>query len=470
MPSHINVGTVNRPKWEELGHPNSIVNMPMERFRFHAGLCSWTRRKNTLIIKAGLMKLYGNKLHNNTVRAFGRDLTIKEIDEVKKGDNGVFSIEGHVAPASGRVLKRGRTKGAAKPVKPKGNAKMGNGQSRKRKHTTDDERQSSEEKTTTQVRSHKRARHGRKENSIAAEVDDLDMFGQTPTFIDQANASMRYSLRSTRKDASSPKRTEILEDISNENSADEEYEDFPRPILKVMRIRAKNQGVELDLREGSLEDSEDGTPRFPFRRLPRAGEVNGKSKGPSWMSSTRKETHSDEKEDYRHTAVPLNIDGKIYYATYEGLISNWPMDCPGGDGIHPQRQDPKPIGASHASDIPKPQAFEVMMNMPWFEQRNLEEEDTPLQAHRKRVRDFLEDVEAEAHSPPLKRIQTEYPLLPPTGSAMHGASSNLPQQNFPPPSTSSQFDDSSSDPPSPHAQPSETRKQTLEAEWARTFE
>ena len=60
MPRQINVGTENHPIWEELGNPNSVVNMPMERFRFHTGLCSRMARNNTLIITVGLKQNEGD--------------------------------------------------------------------------------------------------------------------------------------------------------------------------------------------------------------------------------------------------------------------------------------------------------------------------------------------------------------------------------------------------------------------------
>lgn len=520
MPSQINVGTEGQPIWEELGLPNSIVNMPMERFRFHAGLCSWTERTKTLVIKAGLKKLYGDNLQNNTVRAFGRDLTTKEINEIKKGDNAVFPIEGDVVPATPKAAKKYRSKGAARPTKLKGNAKE-DSQSRKRKNTTDDEGQSSEEEVQTQLRSHKRARHGRKEDSVAAEIDDLVMFEQSPTIIDQDNASQRYSLRSTRQDAKTPRRIETIEEPSSESSADEEYQDTPtqRYSLSQTRKVAKARGnsrkvkeslsretsaededeyvparpsyplkwietnekpqresdrVRVALQENSVESDDEEMPaeRFPFRRIPRAGEVGGKSKGPSWVSSTGEKDQNNEERDYRHTAVPVTIDGRIHYATYEGLISNGPVPYVGGSGTSPQPQAPEVIGASLAQSEaypPQPHAFDVMMSMPLLEERHLEEEDTPLQAHRKRVRDFLGDEEAEAYAPASKRLRTEQPVLPNPASATHEATSNFPPQIVSPPIISPQAEQPSTASPAPQAQPPQTRKQKLEAEWALIF-
>lgn len=93
MPNRINVGTEQSPKWKELATQNSAVNNPMERFRSEAGLSSWTKRKNTLVIKEGLRKLYVNVLQNNSFKAFGRDIIRKEVQELKKGEEAIFPID-----------------------------------------------------------------------------------------------------------------------------------------------------------------------------------------------------------------------------------------------------------------------------------------------------------------------------------------------------------------------------------------
>ncbi len=200
----------------------------MERFRFHAGLCTWTERKTSLMIKAGLEKLYGNKLQNNSIRSFGRDLTKKETSEIKKGDSAVFPIEDDVIPDTRKTHGKRKSKGAARPMQTRGNAKGGKGQSRKRQHSVEDEEDvTSDEETPPPVRSHERARYGRKDDSVAAEVDDLVMFEQSASIIDQDDASRRYSLRSTRRDAKAPERIEPSENSSNDSSTDEDYADIP---------------------------------------------------------------------------------------------------------------------------------------------------------------------------------------------------------------------------------------------------
>lgn len=456
MPRKINVGTEDQPIWEELGTPNTAVNMPMERFRFHAGLCSWTQRKLTLKIKAGLKKLYGNKLQNNTVRAFGRDLTTKEIKEIKKGDAAIFPIKGDVAPAPPKAAKK------------KGNAKPEKAQPRKRKHITDDEEQSSEEEAPAHGRIHKRARQGRREDSIAAEVDDLVMFDQAPTVIDNSDATRRYPRRSTRRDTKAPSRLETIEELSGESSADGAYQNVltrrrsPRKFREIAKARGNSKRVEKSSRESSVEADEEEilAPRYPTRRVPRPGEVGGKSKGPSWVSLTWEEGQSNEKKDHRHTAVPVSIDGRAHYATSEGLISNEPPYRVGESGTLSQPQTLEAIGVSpaeHVSHAPQPHPFEVTMSMPIFEERV---EYGPLQAHRKRVSDLLEHEEAEVQAPPSKSLRMEHPTLALPGSVAQGATSKLgPQVN-----------QSGRVAPAPHAQSSLTQKQELEAEWAQVFE
>lgn len=390
------------------------------------------------------------------------------------------------------------SKAAARPTKPNGNTNVEKGQPRKRNHATKDEGQSSEEEGPTRV---KRARHEGKKDSIAAEVEDLVMFGESPIIIDQADTTRRYPLRTTRKDTKVSKRIETVEELVAESSAEEKYKDLPtqrysfRKTRKVAKTRGNSRRVEQYSSESSAEEEEyyvpaqptyplrwfrtNGEPhrerdrvevasqessvetddeelpadRFPFRRIPRYGETGGKSKGPSWVSSAKDQSQSNDETDYQHTAVSVNIGGRVHYATYEGLISNGPAHRVGGSGKLPQRQIPETLGASPAQSglyPPQPHAFDVMMNMPCFEERSLEEEDTPLQAHRKRVRDFLEN---EAHSPPLKCLRQEQPVLPLPGSAKHGGTSKVPPQ----------ADQSSK---TPHAQSSQAQNERVEAELA----
>ena len=432
MPRRINFGTPEQPIWQELGETNSVVNMPIERFRFRAGLCSWTRRTGTLKIKEGLKKLYGDKIQNNSVKAFGRDLTTREIQEAKKGKEAKFPIVDNV-----------RTRKGANKRKRKGPDIM-----------------LSDEDTQTPIRPRKRARRDREEATIASEVDDLDM--QMPA-IDHGDAGQRYPLRSTRKDRKGYRTVEPVEELGNQSSTGEDYHSESDEVGSV----SQESFVETD------DDEERTSPRVPFRRIPGVADVGGKCKGPSWVSSTSEEDEGNEERDHRKAVIPLNIDGKVHYATYEGLISNGPLQCDGASDAVLQRQGRDIADVSlqqNESEPPRPHPFEVAMNAPVSGLENPEEEESPLQAHRKRVREFLGEEEPEAQAPPSKRLRTEQQVLPPSRPATHEATVSVPAQTASPAMSQPQVHQNRRAPPSPHAQASKIRKQKLDAEWAQVFE
>ena len=442
MPSRINVGTEELPIWQELGHTNTVINMPIERFRFRAGLCSWTRRTGTLKIKEGLKKLYGDKVQNNSVRAFGRDLTNREIKEIKKGKEAKFPVEEDIVEDD---VDHGTRKGTKK---------------RKRKVPAIEESVLSQEQTQTRIKPRKRARREREEASIASEVEDLVM--QTP-ITDQGDLDRRYPLRSTRQARKVHQTVEPVEELENHNSTG------PDSHSESDEVGSASQESFVDFDD----DEESMSPRVPFRRIPGAADVGGKCKGPSWVSSTSEEDESNEERDHRKAVIPLNIGGTVHYATYEGLISNGPLQCDGTSDAVPQHQGPE---ITHVSlqqietEPPRPHPFDLMMQEPVFGHENTEGEDTPLQAHRKRVREFLGEEEPEAQAPPLKRLRTEQQVLPLPGPSTHEASGSVPAQTASPPTSQLQIDRNGRSPPIPQAQASETQKQKLDAEWAQVFE
>ena len=432
MPRRINFGTPEVPIWQELGETNSVVNMPIERFRFRAGLCSWTRRTGTIKIKEGLKRLYGDKIQNNSVKAFGRDLTTREIQETKKGKEARFPIVDKV-----------RTRKGTNNRKRKGPVIM-----------------LSDEDSQTPIRPRKRARHDREEATMASEIDDLDM--QMPA-INHGDAGQRYPLRSTRKDQKGYRTVEPVEELGDQSSTGEDYHSESDKVGSV----SQESFVETD------DDEERTSPRVPFRRIPGAADVGGKCKGPSWVSSTRKDDEGNEERDHRKAVIPLNIDGRVHYATYEGLISNGPLQCDGASDAVLQRQGRDIADVSlqqNESEPPRPHPFEVAMNAPVFGLENPEEEDTPLQAHRKRVREYLGEEEPEAQAPPSKRQRTEQQVLPPSGPATHEATVSVPAQTASPAIIQPQIYQNRRAPPSPQAQASRMRKQKLDAEWAQVFE
>ena len=436
MPRRIDNGTPEQPIWQELGKTNTVINMPIERFRFRAGLCSWTRRTGTLKIKAGLKKLYGEMIQNNTVRAFGRDLTNREIEEIKKGKKAKFPIEDG---------DHGTRKGTRK---------------RKRKGPAIEESVLSEEDTQTHIRPRKRARREREEATIASEIDDLVM--QTPN-IDQGDGDRRYPLRSTRKARNVQETVEPVEELENQISTGEDSHNESDEVSSA----SQESFVEID------DDEETMRPRVPFRRIPGVADVGGKCKGPSWVSSTSEEDESNEERDHRKAVIPLNIGGRVHYATYEGLISNGPLQCDGASDAVPQRQGSDIADAylqQNESESPQPHPFDLAMNAPVFGHENTEERDTPLEAHRKRVREFLGEEEPEVQVPPSKRLRTEQQVLRLPGPATHEAPVSLPAQTASPPINRPHIDRSRRASPIPQAQASKTWKQKLDAEWAQVFE
>ena len=65
----------------------------------------------------------------------------------------------------------------------------------------------------------------REEDGVAAEVDDLVMFDERPTIIDQDETDRRYSLRSFRREAKGPQEITDAESVTGESSLNEEQ--FP---------------------------------------------------------------------------------------------------------------------------------------------------------------------------------------------------------------------------------------------------
>jgi hypothetical protein len=87
--------TVNgRTICKALNDKNSVINMPMQRFRDEAGCIGWLKRLPN--IRTGLIKLMKSEgvdpEDNNCTKDFGRELTREEQLEVKKGENSIFPV------------------------------------------------------------------------------------------------------------------------------------------------------------------------------------------------------------------------------------------------------------------------------------------------------------------------------------------------------------------------------------------
>ena len=255
---------------------------------------------------------------------------------------------------------------------------------------------------------------------------------------------------------------------SPESLTQENDDNFPALVDTGRQTQGKTEGIHSASCERSVEsDDEHMTVHgSPLRRIPGHGDVGGKSERPSWLSSLKEEGLGHE--EYRRTAVPLSIGGRIHYANYEDLISNGRPDS------LPQSQASQSTSAPLAqneADVPQP-APSVKVRMPMCEERILGKGDNPRQAHRKRARDLLDDEEAAAaHAPPpLKRQHREQSVLPLPVSTAHRIPINTPPKFVPAPIHHPQVKHISRDPLHTHRKPSKKRQQQqLDAEWAQVF-
>lgn len=283
MPSRINVGTEQSPDWRELGNPGHTVNRPMERFRYQAGLYSWTERTETLVVKEGLQKLYGNLIQNNSIKAFGRDLFPKEAKEIKKGKEAVFPI---IVAHSTQEPRKRRGNGAAKPSKIKEYIEVEKVLLKRRKRAADDGGQASAYEARRPLRSRKRGCQGSEESSIDAEVDELVMIDNHPFIVGFTNGPQRNPIRSSQGGISLSGIVQPIDKLSDESSANEEYENVPtqqdsprrtrRPAATRHSERIEESSWE-DSAETEDEDLSDHTSAL--ERIARAGDFGGKSKG-----------------------------------------------------------------------------------------------------------------------------------------------------------------------------------------------
>ncbi|KAM0804765.1 hypothetical protein BDR22DRAFT_885432 [Usnea florida] len=433
MPSRINVGTEQFPTWRELGSPDITVNWPMERFRYQAGLSSWTERTKTLVVKEGLQKLYGNFIQNNSVRAFGRDIFPEEAKEIKKGKEAVFPIDlVHEA--------RGAQKGISNSA--------------------------SEEKARRPLRSRKKGCQGSERGSIAVEGNDWVMFDNHPFIIDRTDGQRRNPLRSNR-DAKLSGMILSISEPSDESSTDEEYEDTPtqRYSARTRRFEATrhSESIEDSPEEDSAEteDVEISDHKSAFERIPRARDFGGKNKGPSCISSTNKPRQRKE----------LGTKGQgAQCATFEGSSSNEPahragvLDVP----LRTETQTPKMNGASLEQNVSSSSlsyASEATMNRPFFKREYPEEERVALLASRKRQEDPDKDKDEQ------KRLRTGELVLPLSAAAKKQKPGNVPPQatsRWPvsPRLNPHRSGHPSRAPPAPHVPSSKTREQQLATESA----
>ena len=436
MPSRINVGTEQFPKWKQLGPASHTVNRPMERFRYQAGLCSWTERTETLVVKEGLQKLYGNAIQNNSIKPFGRDIFPEEAKEIKKGKEAVFPVN-FVHRIRG--ARKHRSNGAAKTSRIKDDTEVEKLLLKKKKRAADDKGQASEEEVRRPLRSRKRVCQGSEESSIDAEVDDLEMFDNYPFIIDLKDGPIQYySAKQTRRPAAA-RHSGRIEKSSEQYSAETEDE--------------------------NLSDH-----KSAFQRIPRAGDFGGKSKGSSCISSTNDPSQRNVMKKSRRTEVLGERGQRAHYATYEDLSSNEPSHRAGVSATRlqteSQARDINDTSLEQSESLSSPShASEAMMNGPSFEDEDSDESRNALQALRQWAKDFEEDKDG------LKRLRTEQTVLPLPAAAEKRNGGSIPPHvtsrwSMSPLLIPQKVDHPSRAPPAPHARSFETREQQLATESA----
>ena len=151
----------------EAPDPNVVCNMRMFRFRKEKGLLSWTEKGKTKVIGEGLEKLFGDKLINNSMQSFGRDLTPWEQIEIRKGKDAQFPEQKAAgkSPPQEAIRKR-KNEGANKTVKEQSNAKVQKSPRQKRPLEVDEDLDSANDQNlgqATAVSYPKRRRNARGE-------------------------------------------------------------------------------------------------------------------------------------------------------------------------------------------------------------------------------------------------------------------------------------------------------------------
>lgn len=168
----------------EAPDPNVVCNMRMFRFRKEKGLLSWTEKGNTKVIGEGLEKLFGNRLINNSMQSFGRDLAPWEQKEIRKGKDAQFPEPNSAGGLQPQAATKKRTNnGATKTTPKKNNAKLQKASPQKRPREDDDEDlDSSDDQNLGQATAasyRKRRRNARGEASKP--TIDLDKIGSNVT-------------------------------------------------------------------------------------------------------------------------------------------------------------------------------------------------------------------------------------------------------------------------------------------------
>lgn len=223
----------------EAPDPNAVCNMRMFRFRREKGMLSWTEKGNTKVIGEGLEKLFGDKLTNNSMHSFGRDLTPQEQIEIRKGKNAQFTAPNPAGgpPTHGATKKRNEN-AATKTVKKQTTAKVQKAPQQKRPHEDDDDLDSADNQdlgqaTAASYRKRRRNARGEASKPEGNINNNLSATGTTPKITSVGSRLTPY--------ASHGYYDEDNDDSLSEDQDDGEYEigTSRRPIRPLPARRAR---------------------------------------------------------------------------------------------------------------------------------------------------------------------------------------------------------------------------------------
>jgi len=193
---------------------NTIINMSMQRFRDRAGCISWTKRQASDTLRIGIMKLMkaGNfdPTLTNSTEGFGRDLTLEEQKEVKKGNKGQFLSRAGARQVPEDVRRQRQQKEAqklpTKKVAPPVTDQPSTQNPRKRSRRDDEDEEESDllevsqagdwampEQSSRSVRSRKRARTSQEE-APEGEGQENEQGAAESAYDDGEQAEAQYRL------------------------------------------------------------------------------------------------------------------------------------------------------------------------------------------------------------------------------------------------------------------------------------
>lgn len=386
----------------EAPDPNVVCNMRMFRFRKEKGLLSWTEKGKTKVIGEGLEKLFGDKLTNNSMQSFGRDLTPWEQIEIRKGKDAQFpepKAAGESSPQA--ATKKRKNEGANKTVKKQSNANVPKSPRQNRPLEDDEDLDSADDQNLGQATAasyRKRRRNARGEASkptIDLDNDQkLSVTEAAPKIIEVESNIMPHASNYFSDDYYD----EDGNDHLSEDEDDGEYE-----------IRTSRRPIRpLPARHGARGGAKKA-PRFD------AAQAQGQDDGPhgnvgSQWNATDEDTDEDMTDVDDLPDVPSS--GKAH-AFVEDEVDEDVADKDEGDG--PETATP--------DQAPKHPYYELSGAS------NAKAKETDLEAHRKWVKEFLyEDQEDYASS--LERRRTAKPpsrypnAINPTNTSAATASPN----------------------------------------------